>query len=158
MTSTRTARIIHAPRETIFAALLDPAALETWRVPGDMTAKVHEYDPRTGGGYRMSLFYPETAADNLGKTGGREDRYTARYLEIVPPSRIVEAIVFDTTDPGFAGEMTMIVTLEEIGSSTEVTFAFENLPSGVRPEDNDLGTRLSLEKLARYVEGEARSL
>jgi uncharacterized protein YndB with AHSA1/START domain len=155
MTSTRTSRIIDAPREAIFSALLDPAALEVWRVPGEMTATVHDFDARVGGGYQMSLFYPETDADNRGKTGGREDRYTARYVEIVPPSRIVETIVFDTTDPRFSGEMTMIVTLEARGSATGVTFAFENLPSGVRPEDNDEGTRSSLEKLARYVESDA---
>jgi len=34
-----------------------------------------------------------------------------------------------------------------------VTIRFEHLPAGVRPEDNDAGTRSSLEKLARYVEG-----
>jgi hypothetical protein len=33
-----------------------------------------------------------------------------------------------------------------------VTIAFEHIPSGVRPEDNDAGCRSSLEKLARYVE------
>jgi hypothetical protein len=48
--------------------------------------------------------------------------------------------------------MTMVVTLAERGDGTEVTIAFENLPKGIRPEDNDAGTRSSLEKLARYVE------
>jgi hypothetical protein len=33
-----------------------------------------------------------------------------------------------------------------------VTIAFANIPPGIRPEDNDAGTRSSLEKLARYVE------
>jgi hypothetical protein len=31
---------------------------------------------------------------------------------------------------------------------------FQNIPPGIRLEDNDTGTRLSLEKLARYVSGE----
>jgi hypothetical protein len=30
--------------------------------------------------------------------------------------------------------------------------AFHNLPPGIRPEDNDAGTRSSLDKLARYLE------
>jgi hypothetical protein len=29
---------------------------------------------------------------------------------------------------------------------------FRNIPSGIRPEDNEEGTQLTLEKLARYVE------
>jgi Activator of Hsp90 ATPase homolog 1-like protein len=55
-------------------------------------------------------------------------------------------------DPAFAGEMTMVVTLEEKDGGTEVTLLFENIPPGIRPEDNEAGTRSSLEKLARYVE------
>lgn len=34
----------------------------------------------------------------------------------------------------------------------EVTILFENIPPGIRPEDNDAGARSSLKKLARYVE------
>jgi len=33
-----------------------------------------------------------------------------------------------------------------------VTILFENIPPGIRPEDNEAGSRSSLEKLARYVE------
>ncbi|BCL80943.1 hypothetical protein ccbrp13_34080 [Ktedonobacteria bacterium brp13] len=35
-----------------------------------------------------------------------------------------------------------------------VSLFFKGIPSGVRPEDNEAGTRESLEKLARYVEQE----
>jgi hypothetical protein len=35
--------------------------------------------------------------------------------------------------------------------ATTVTFHCANLPPGLRPEDNEAGTRLSLEQLARYV-------
>src|SRR5215211_4087827 len=150
--STRTSRIIHAPREAIYRAFTDPAALEVWRVPGEMTGKVHEFDARVGGGYRMSLFYPASEPENRGKTSAREDRYEARFLELTPSSRIVEAITFDAEDPAFSGEMTMTVALEESEGGTEVSIAFENIPPGIRPEDNDAGTRSSLEKLARYVE------
>lgn len=150
--STRSSRLIRAPRETIFRAFTDPAALAAWQVPGDMTAKVHAFDLRAGGGYRMSLFYPDSEHPNRGKTAGREDRFTARFLELTPPSRIVQAITFDSPDPAFAGEMIMTVTLVDRDGATEVTIAFDHLPPGIRPEDNDAGTRSSLEKLARYVE------
>ena len=100
----------------------------------------------------MSLFYLSSEQVYRGKTSEREDRFTARFVELTPPTRIVEAITFDSTDAAFAGEMIMVVTFEERNDRTEVTIVFENIPPGIRPEDNDAGTRSSLEKLARYVE------
>jgi uncharacterized protein YndB with AHSA1/START domain len=147
-------RFIAAPPEKVYQAFIDPEALTTWQAPGEMTAKLHGFDPREGGGYVMSLFYPASEPELRGKSGGREDRYTARFVELTPPSRIVEAITFDTADPAMMGEMTMIVTLTARGAGTDVTIVFANLPSGVSPEDNDAGTRSSLEKLAAYVEGQ----
>jgi uncharacterized protein YndB with AHSA1/START domain len=102
-----------------------------------MTGKVHEFDARVGGGYRMSLFYPSSEQVYRGKTSEREDRFTARFVELTPPTRIVQAISFDSVDPAFSGEMTIL---------------FEHIPSGIRPEDNEAGSRSSLEKLARYIE------
>jgi len=55
---TRTSRFIKAPSEILYRAFTDPSALAFWLAPGDMTGKVHEFDARVGGGYRMSLFYP----------------------------------------------------------------------------------------------------
>jgi len=46
--------------------------------------------------------------------------------------------------------------LEDRAGATEVTIAFENIPQGIRPEDNEAGMRSSLEKLARYVEEQRR--
>jgi len=100
----------------------------------------------------MSLFYPSGEKARSGKTTEREDRFTARFVELTPHRRIVEAITFDSSNPAFSGEMTMEVTLDAKDGGTEVTILFTNIPSGIRPEDNEAGTRSSLEKLARYVE------
>lgn len=151
-TDTRTSRIIDAPRDAVYRAFTDPSALTAWRAPGDMTATMHDFDLRVGGGYTMSLYYPEANRQIVGKSATREDRYTSRFVALRPPSHIVEAIRFDTDKPDFSGEMTMEVTLEDVVGRTEVTMTFRNMPFGIRPEDNDAGTRSSLEKLARYVE------
>lgn len=150
--STRNSKFIKAPPEALYRALTDPAALVIWRVPGDMTAEVHQFDGRAGGGYQMSLYYPASEETLRGKTAGREDRYTARFVELTPPSRVVEAITFDSRDPAFLGEMLMEVTLEAEADGTTVSIVFKNLPSGIRPEDNEAGTQSALEKLACYVE------
>jgi uncharacterized protein YndB with AHSA1/START domain len=148
-TSTRTSKIIKARPEAVYAAFMDPAALMAWLPPTQMTGKMHTFDARVGGGYRMSLFYPPGEQACEGKTADTEDMVDVRFVALTPPCRIVQAVRFVTTDPALLGEMTMIVTLEPVPEGTEVTLLFENIPPGVRPEDNDAGARLSLEQLAR---------
>jgi len=100
----------------------------------------------------MSLFYPPSERTFRGKTSDLEDMVNVRFVELTPPHRIVEAVSFVTTDQALLGEMTLTVTFEQVSGGTEVTLLFENLPPGVRPEDNDAGSRLSLEQLARRFE------
>ena len=150
--STRNSKWIKATPETLYRAFTDPAALAIWQAPGDMKGLVHRFDYRVGGGYQMSLYYPSSETTSRGKTEDREDRYSARFVELTPPRKIVEAITFDTADPAFKGEMIMEVTFEAEDNGTTVSLVFKNIPSGVRPEDNEAGTQSSLEKLARYVE------
>lgn len=117
-----------------------------------MTGHVHEFDARVGGGYRMSLFYPPNERNFRGKTSDKEDMVNVRFMELASPRRIVEAVSFVTADPALLGEMTMTATFEEVSGGTEVTLVFENLPPGLRAEDNEAGSRLSLEQLARRFE------
>jgi uncharacterized protein YndB with AHSA1/START domain len=150
--STRTSRIIRALPEKLYAAFLDPAALIDWLPPAEMTGEIHEFDARVGGGYRMSLFYPPDECAFRGKTSDREDMVNVQFVELTPPRRIVEAVSFVTTDPAIFWEMTMTATFEEVSGGTEVTLVFRNLPPGLRAEDNEAGSRLSLEQLARRFE------
>jgi uncharacterized protein YndB with AHSA1/START domain len=142
---TRTSRIIRARPEELYAAFLDSTARVEWLPPAKMTGEIREFDARVGGGYRMSLFYPPDERAFRGKTSDRADMVDVRFVELTPPRRIVEAVSFVTTDPAFFGEMTMIATFEEVSGGTEVTLVFKNLPPGLRAEDNDAGSRLSLE-------------
>jgi len=143
---------MRASPEAVYQAFTDPSALAVWLAPGNMTAELHGFDGRVGGGYQMSLYYPSNDKTSRGKTSEREDRYSARFVELTPPTRLVAAITFDTSDPAFAGEMTMVVTLKPETGGTMVTIEFADIPAGIRPLDNELGTQMSLEKLARYVE------
>ena len=149
---TRTSRIIKARPEDLYEAFIDPDALVAWLPPAEMTGAIHEFDARVGGGYRMSLFYPPNERSFRGKTSDREDIVNVRFVELAPPHRIVEAVNFETTDPAYLGEMTIVVTFEEVSDGTEVTIVCTNLPAGLRAEDNEAGSRLSLEQLARRFE------
>ena len=148
---TRTSRIIKAPPETVYDAFMVPAKLITWLPPAQMTGTFHEFDARVGGGYRMSLFYPADETQHQGKTADLEDMVNVRFVELTPPHRIIEIITFVTTEANLKGEMTMTATFAPVPDGTEVTMLFENIPPGVRPEDNDTGARLSLDNLARIL-------
>lgn len=149
---TRTSRVIRATPRAVYDAFVDPAALLEWLPPGGMTGRIHAFDARVGGGYRMSLFYPESESRFRGKTAAKEDMVDVRFVTLEPPRRIVEAVRFVSDDPAFGGEMTLTVTFEEVADGAEVTMDFRPLPPGLRAEDNEAGARLSLDQLARRFE------
>jgi uncharacterized protein YndB with AHSA1/START domain len=156
MNLSRTARVIRARPEQVYAAFIDPAILITWLPPAGMAGEFHEFDARVGGGYTMSLFYPPGEQAFRGKTTDKEDRVVVRFVELSPPHKIVETVNFITSDPAFLGEMRHTVTLDAVAGGTEVTLLFEDLPPGLRREDNDAGARLSLENLARLFDAPGR--
>lgn len=150
--STTVSRIIKAPRHAVYQACLDPGALAKWRVPDNMTAQVHVFEAREGGTFRMSLTYRDPTQSPAGKTSADTDTFQGRFIELVPEEKIVEAIAFELRDLGFAGEMKMTTRLADAADGTEVTILCEGLPAGIRPEDNETGTRQSLQKLAGLLE------
>ncbi|HEX3303090.1 MAG TPA: SRPBCC domain-containing protein, partial [Thermomicrobiales bacterium] len=66
-------RMIKASPERVYRAFVDPAELVAWLPPGEMTGQIHAFEARVGGGYVMSLYYPESETGNRGKTSARED-------------------------------------------------------------------------------------
>jgi uncharacterized protein YndB with AHSA1/START domain len=147
-------RLIRASRAEVWRAFTDPEALVAWLPPGEMTGTMHRFDARPGGGYEMSLFYPETAPPR-GKTADHEDRVRVRFVEIAPEARIVQAVTFVSPDAAaLQDETLLVITLAARRGGIWVVMDFENLPPSVRPEDNDEGTRQSLEQLARFLEPE----
>jgi hypothetical protein len=71
---------------------------------------------------------------------------------MVPNEQVVEVTEFETSDDSLRGEMTMTFTLTEADGGTDVLAVHDNLPPGVSPADNETGTRMALDKLARLVE------
>ncbi|MEU6485814.1 SRPBCC domain-containing protein [Streptomyces sp. NPDC046887] len=151
MYTTRVSRRVRAPRRAVYRALLDPGAVARWRVPDGMTCEVHLFDARAGGRFRVSLRYGDPAA--TGKSAEHTDTYSGVFTELVPDERVVEELAFETADPALAGTMRLTTTLTETGDgSTEIAMVHEGVPDEVRPEDNETGTRMALDALARLVE------
>jgi uncharacterized protein YndB with AHSA1/START domain len=150
MASTRIARHVKAPRTAVYAALLDPDAVARWRFPEGMSCTVHSFDAREGGVFRVSLTYD--APTGTGKSDAQTDTYGGRFLRLVPEREVVEAIEFETDDPELTGEMTITTTLADAGDGTDIVAVHEGIPPGVPPEQNEIGTRMALDKLAALVE------
>lgn len=145
---------VDAPRRAVYRALLDPEAVARWRVPAGMRARVHEFDAREGGRFRVSLTYE--LPGQAGKSSTHTDTYQGRFTRLVPDSQVVEVIEFESEDPAFAGSMTMTTTLTESGDGTDVEILHEGIPDGIAPEDNETGTRMALANLATLVEDSGR--
>jgi uncharacterized protein YndB with AHSA1/START domain len=150
VSSSRVSRRVNAPRALVYRVLVDAGAIARWRVPAGMTGRVHAFDPREGGAFRVSLTYD--APTGAGKTTPHTDTYHGRFVELVPSERVVEAVEFETTDPALRGEMTITTTLADADGGTEVVAVHEGLPPGLSPADNEAGWREALEKLAALVE------
>ena len=115
-----------------------------------MRSRVHTFDAREGGAFRISLTYDDTR--RTGKTVAHTDTYHGRFVRLVPDTQVVEAIEFETDDPSMRGEMTITVTLVDAGDGTDVIGVHEGLPAGVAASDNERGWQQSLSRLASLVE------
>ncbi|GAA0703070.1 hypothetical protein GCM10009548_90280 [Streptomyces malaysiensis subsp. malaysiensis] len=151
MYAMRVSRRVNAPRPAVYRALLDASAIATWRVPDGMTCQVHEFEPREGGAFRISLSYDDPSG--TGKSGAHTDTYHGRFTRLVPDEQVVEVSEFETTDAALRSTMTITTTLTDAeGGGTDVLIAHEGIPDAVPVADNELGTRMSLDKLAALVE------
>jgi len=121
-------------------------------VPDQMTSHIHKFDGHEGGTFRISLTYqmPTTS----GKTTPQTDSFHGRFVRLVPNREIVQAVEFESDDPDMAGEMTITYVLADAEGGTELVGIHEDLPPGVSPADNELGWRMSIDKLAALVETE----
>jgi uncharacterized protein YndB with AHSA1/START domain len=153
MYTTRVEQHVRADRSRIYRMLLDADAIAQWRVPDGMTSTVHEFTPSEGGSFRVSLTYD--APGPSGKSSAHTDTYHGRFVELVPDSRVVEELEFETSDPAMAGTMRMTTTLSDAPGGTTVTVVHEGMPDAVPPADNELGMRMALAKLAGLVESSA---
>jgi len=147
----RASRLIAAPAESVFAALVDASALETWLPPGDMVGRVLELDPRPGGAFRIVLTYADPAGVR-GKSTEDSDVVDATFVEVVPGSRVSYVVTFVSEDPSFAGSMTMTWDLTAVADGTRVDIEAVDVPDGISAEDHATGMSSSLADLARFVE------
>lgn len=155
MGSTRVSRFIKATRQAVYKALIDPQAIAQWKVPEGMSSVVHEFEAREGGRFRVSLTYEAPGAS--GKTTAHTDTYHGYFASLIPNEEVVEVSEFETSNPAMQGEMTITMVLRDVDGGTDLLAIHDGLPVGVAPGDNEMGWRMSLDKLAELLEGGSQS-
>lgn len=143
-------RLINASPAEIYAALTTAEALVAWMPPRGMSGRMERFEPRPGGRYRMVLRYDDVTI--TGKSGDNQDIAEARFVELVPDQRVIQAVDFVSDDPNFVGTMIMSTLLTSHGDQTEVRFVAENVPQGISAADHVEGMTSSLQNLAGYLQ------
>jgi uncharacterized protein YndB with AHSA1/START domain len=143
--------VIAVPSDRVFAALLDPEAIVEWLPPGDMTVTIERFDARPGGAHRMTLRYPDPSVAS-GKTTADTDVVEGHFVEIVPGTRVVQAVDFVSDDPSYRGTMIMTWELSGVGGGTRVRVTADKVADAISAGDHAAGLMSSLAKLADYLE------
>jgi uncharacterized protein YndB with AHSA1/START domain len=136
-------RVLRATPERVYRAFLDAQALVKWLPPHGFTGRMHHFDPRVGGTFRMSF-------TNLGT--GHSHSFGGEYVELIPNQRIRHTDRFD--DPNLPGEMMVTITLRAVSVGTELHITQEGIPEVIPPEACCLGWQESLTLLTLLVEPE----
>jgi uncharacterized protein YndB with AHSA1/START domain len=136
-------RVLRSTPEKVYRAFLDGDAMSKWLPPYGFTCKVHHFEPKVGGTFKMSF-------TNFGT--GQGHSFGGKYLELVPHERLRYTDKFD--DPNLPGEMTVTVTLKKVSVGTEVHIEQAGVPAVIPAEACYLGWQESLMQLATLVEPE----
>ena len=140
-------RRFKAPREAVFRAFTDPAALAKWFGPEGVQVTDVKVDLRTGGAYSMVF----------GEKDGESHGLSGVYREISPPERLVMTWAWDHGD--MAG-METLVTLEfdaagefgAAGAETDLTLVHAKLPSQNALDMHNQGWTSSFKCLDQSIE------
>ena len=134
-------RVLRTKPEKLYKAFLDADAMAKWLPPYGFTCKVHHFEGKVGGTFKMSFTNFST---------GNSHSFGGKYLELVPGQRIRYTDKFD--DPNMPGEMAVTVLLKQVTCGTEIDITQEGIPEMIPTEMCYLGWQESLAQLANVVE------
>jgi uncharacterized protein YndB with AHSA1/START domain len=134
-------RTFHAPRATVFEAWTKAEHVKNWWDPSGVPLTVCEIDLRPNGVFRW-----------VNSAHGAEHIFAGTYREITPPERLVFTVKIFPSRP----DPLATLLFSEDGSKTRLTMRIEC--NSIEDRDAllqmgiDVGTGLTLENLAEYLE------
>jgi uncharacterized protein YndB with AHSA1/START domain len=143
-------RILNAPRERVFAAWTDPALMNQWFAPSEAFTVTASTDPRPGGSFDIEMFWREKNSKHTA---------TGKYLEIVPPEKIVMSWDWKESNPlDPARGSTVTVELRDLGGKTELTLTHAMIQEESSRLSHFQGWTGSTNRLARIFDPKAEQL
>ena len=103
-------RVVDAPREKVYEAMMDPKQVVQWWGPKGFTTTIHEMDVRPGGVWRHTMHGPD----------GTDYPNKSTFKEIVKNERVVYSHGGGTKEKG-AAVFTATWTFEDEGGKTRIT-------------------------------------
>jgi uncharacterized protein YndB with AHSA1/START domain len=134
-----TIRQFDAPIELLFDVLTKPEHVRHWFAPFEDKLTVCSIDLRVGGAYHMAFVTPD----------GQECSFRGTYLEIEPPTRIVQTWLFEGWPDAEAVETNALTETDGVTKLT-VTMAFRDKAGRAHMTRHD-GQESSFDKLEDYL-------
>ncbi len=132
--------MLDAPRERVWRAWTDPAALKQWfRTAPEFTTPLAEVDLRIGGRYRLGMQPPDSDEINIA---------TGIYQEIRPPEKLVFTWGWEGSEEP---ETLVTVDFRSMGSQTEVTLRHTGFEAVEARDLHASGWQGCLTQLAAYA-------
>ena len=131
---------LDAPRELVFRALTDPAALATWWGPAGFTTPELELDLEVGGRYRFGMQPPDGDLFHL----------TGVFIEIDPPLSLAYSFRWEEPTPDDQDTVVRL-TLDATEHGTELSLWQGEFATADRLALHENGWTDSLVKLRRFV-------
>ena len=124
---------IAAAPETVFAFLTDPEQYVRWK------GRLAELDPHPGGVFRVEFV-------------SEKDTVAGRFVEVVPPRRVVFTWGWEGSDFVPPGTSTVEIDLEPTGQGTRLRLVHRGLPEPAMTSHAE-GWDYFLPRLAEVAEG-----
>jgi uncharacterized protein YndB with AHSA1/START domain len=134
-----TTREFDAPIELVFDVLTKPEHVRRWFAPFEDKMTVCSMDLRVGGDYHMVFVTPD----------GKECSFRGTYLEVEPPTRIVQTWLFEGWPDAWADETDELKEADGVTTLT-VTMAFRDKAGRDHMTEHD-GQESSFDKLEDYL-------
>lgn len=131
-------RVFDAPWKLVFKAWAEPERVMHWLGPKGFTGTEFRLDVKAGGTWHATMRGPD----------GNEYANGGRVLEYVEPERLSYTFAWDDSPEQ---EMTVTITLRDIGRKTEMTFHQAVFPSVESRDGHNGGWSESFDRLDEYL-------
>ena len=133
-------KVLHAPKERVFAACVEPEQLADWWGPAGFTTSRVDLDVRDGGRYRITMQPPDGEAFHL----------SGKYSEVDPPRRLVYTFEWEEPDPDDQETVVKLSFLDD-PEGTKLVLDHGQFATDARYALHEAGWTETLERLVQFL-------